>query len=180
MTQLTTPATGYYWYQGSSGGRGLSEARIVHVQAEHHGVMPGPDDSVTVTFERTGTTTHYRPATQKDVDEIMEANRARLDGNKRLGEAVAEALRAADLQMARWMQRMGSGILVHTGGSRVVVSWWYSTEAERGTSPAPWTGEDGGVRAKVVAALGIAGFHVSDEGANGSDVVLTYDNNPQV
>ncbi|MCX4792603.1 hypothetical protein OG369_43285 [Streptomyces sp. NBC_01221] len=180
MTQLATPATGYYWYQGSSGGRGLSEARIVHAQAEYHGVTPAPDDSVTVTFERTGTTTHYRPATQEDIDAIMEANRARMDGNKRLGEAVAEVLRAADLQMARYMQRMGSGVHVHTGGSWVVVMWWYSTEAERTTAPAPWTAEDGGVRAKVVAALEIAGLRFSDEGTNGSDVVLTYDNNPHV
>ena len=180
MTQLATPATGYYWYQGSSGGRGLSEARIVHAQAEHHGVTPAPDDSVSVTFERTGTTTHYRPASREDMDAIMKANRARMDGNKRLGEAVVEVLRAADLQMARYMQRMGSGVHVHTGGSWVVVMWWYSTEAERTASPAPWGGEDGGVRAKVVAALEIAGFHVSDEGANGSDVVLTFDNNPQV
>ncbi|TGB07380.1 hypothetical protein [Streptomyces sp. MZ04] len=114
------------------------------------------------------------------MDEIMEANRAVLDGNERLGKAVAQVLRAADLQMARYMERMGSGVYVHTGGSRVSVWWWYSTEAERTTAPAPWTGEDGGVRAKVVAALEIAGFCLSSEEANSSRIVLSYADNPQV
>ncbi|MEU5959343.1 hypothetical protein [Streptomyces sp. NPDC047525] len=180
MTQLSTPATGWNWYEGESGGRGLTEASMVHSRAERHGAVPAPDGSVTVTFERTRKTTRYCPATQEEMDEIMEANRSVLDGNERLGRAVAEVLRGADLQMARYMQRMGSGVYVHTGGSRVSVWWWYSTEAEKAMAPKPWTGGDGNVRARVVAALEVAGFHLSEDDAKGSHVVLAYADNPQV
>ncbi|WP_424892404.1 hypothetical protein [Streptomyces sp. XH2] len=178
MSATTTPEFDYYQYSGLTGGRGLTEARTVHAQAERNPTKRHPDGSLAITFRQSGTTTHYRPATPGDVAEIMAENGARIEGNARLGKAVTEALRAADLQMARWMERMGSGVLVHTGGSWVVVFWWYSTEAERKGAPAPWTGgENGGVRAQVVAALDKAGLKYSFEK---SEIVLTFDDNPQI
>ncbi|MFI5986772.1 hypothetical protein ACIBEA_38665 [Streptomyces sp. NPDC051555] len=180
MTHLATLDVRWYQYNGSTGGRGISDARDVHAQAEHDSntTERHVDGSLTITYGRTGTTTHYRPATADDRAQIMEENRAKIDGNARLGKGVAEVLRAAGIQMARWMHPGGSGVYVHTAGSQVSVWWWYSTEAERSTSPAPWTGgEDGGVRAQVVAALETAGLNLSSESA---DPVLRTEDNPQI
>ncbi|WP_055535709.1 hypothetical protein [Streptomyces graminilatus] len=178
MTHSAAPSVGWYQYRGSTGGRGLSEAHVVHAQADHNPTEYNDDESLTITFSRTGRTTHYRPATADDVTEIRAENRARIDGNARLGVAVAELLRTSGVCMARWMQRGGSGVYVHTAGSEVAVWWWYSTEAERKDSPAPWTGGEGeGVRAQVVAVLDGAGLRYSSKG---SDLVLTIEDNPKI
>ncbi|MEU9744864.1 hypothetical protein [Streptomyces niveus] len=175
MTHSPASAVAWYQWKGSTGGRGISEAHVVHAQADHNPTEQHADGSLTITYERTGRTSHYRPATAADVAEIRAENRARIDGNERLGKAVAEVLRAADVQMARWMQPMGSGVYVHTAGSEVSVWWWYSTEAEREASSTPW--EEGGVRAQVVATLEVAGLRLS---SSGTDLVLTIENNPQI
>ncbi|MEU6352125.1 hypothetical protein ABZ896_22795 [Streptomyces sp. NPDC047072] len=178
MTRSVARVTGYYQYAGSTGGRGLTEARIVDAQTAANPTEDHADGSFTVTFSRTGRTMTYRPATPDDVAAIMAENGARIDGNARLGKAVAAALRAAGVQMARYMQRDGSGVYVHVGGSWVSVWWWYATEQERRTAPAPWIdGESGVVRTEVVAALLHAGFRFTDKG---SDLELTYEKNPQV
>lgn len=175
MAHDATSAIEWYQWDGQSGGRGLTEAAVVHAQADRNPTEPHADGSLTVTFRQTGRSTHYRPATTDEAEEIRRENAARIAGNARLGQVVKDVLRTADLQMARWGQRMGSGVHVHVAGSQVVLFWWYSTEAERSTAPAPWIDGDGGVRAHVIEALEGAGLHYSNDG---TDVVLTIEGNP--
>ncbi|MEV7465194.1 hypothetical protein AB0O20_01610 [Streptomyces kronopolitis] len=177
MTHSAAPATDWFKYTGATG-QGLTEARIVDAQAAHNPTERHADGSRTITFERTGRTVTYHPATPDDVTAIRDANRAKIDGNDRLGKAVSAALQDAGVQMARWMRPGGSGVHVHTGGSWVKVFWWYATEKEQRTAPAPWIEENnGGVRVEVAAALLHAGFRFTDDGA---DFELTYDNNRHV